>query len=86
MTDSDFLKWAGGLISAALSGAVGWVWKKADGAATREELRLANTEFRDMARKLFENAEADRKDNREQFAKMQDTIHGVHVDVLNRLK
>ena len=39
----------------------------------------------EVADKLFENAEHDRRREDEKFNKMQETIHGIHVDVLNKL-
>ena len=82
----DLWKTALGIASAALTGAVAWVWRKADGAATKEELKEAMKHFQDTTKTLFENAEKDRRRYDERFTDMQDTIHGVHVDVLQKLK
>ena len=82
----DLWKTVIGSIAAGLSGAVAWIWRKADNAATKEELKEATETLRDSTITLFENAEADRRRYEERFTKMQDTIHGIHAEVLRKLK
>ena len=84
MTD-DLWKTGLGIASAALSAAVGWVWKKADNAATKQELITTNNNLREITNKLYENAEQDRRRYEERFSHMQDTIHEIHTDILKRL-
>lgn len=73
------------------------LWLKADGAASKQELKDAIEDMkhsisessnlsRDNTKTLFSNAESDRRHYDDRFSKMQDTIHGVHADVLKKLK
>ena len=82
----DLWKTALGIASAGLTGAVAWVWRKADNAATKEELKEAMKHFQETTKTLFENAEKDRRRYDERFTDMQKTIHGVEVEVLRRMK
>lgn len=72
---------------------VAGLWRKVESAVTKAELREAMDLFekshdvlRDSTVKLFENAEFDRRRTDERFTKMQDTIHGIHVEVLKKLR
>ena len=77
---------------AGISGAVAWIWRKVDGAATRQDLKdaiqaseKADETMRESMVKLFDNAEADRRHSDERFSKMQETIHGIHTEVLTKI-
>jgi hypothetical protein len=68
------------------------LWRKVDAAASKQDLKdamdaceAANETLRTSTVKLFENAEQDRRRFEERFSKMQDMIHGIHVEVLLKL-
>lgn len=72
---------------------VAGLWRKVEAAVTKEELKDAvaasernAAQMRENVAKLFENAENDRRRYDERFSKMQETLHGVHVDVLQNLR
>lgn len=87
-TDPSFVKWLLGGAMTAISGAVGWVWRKADNAATKAELAAAiqamnegNRDARETSKVLFANAESDRKQNNTRFSEMQDRFLETHRDI-----
>lgn len=69
------------------------LWSKADNAASKEDLAAAirateegAKEWRDVTRILFANAERDRADAATARESMQQKLHDLHVDMLNKLK
>ena len=91
-TDPGFWKQAAGWLWTLLAIPLGALWRKVDGAVSKEELRdaihaaqKASDEARETMRILFANAESDRMQNNTRFAGVQDSIHRIHVDLLNRL-
>ena len=84
MSLDDLGKWAGALF-VPLGAAIGMVWKKVDNALPRAEFiefleRQEKTEesFRENIRKLYENAEKDRKDTRE--------LHHTHANKMHEME
>lgn len=61
---------------------VGMVWRKVDGAASREDLETHRKEDRESFRQLFANAESDRKMVRDGFERLSTEMH----DMENRLR
>jgi hypothetical protein len=68
------------------------LWKKMESAVTKAELadviKALNerTEvIRNNTKELFDNAEHDRRCSEKKFSEMQQTIHGIHVDLLQRM-
>jgi len=62
------------------------MWKKSDNAATKEELAREHEYAEKNIVQLYQNAEDDRKLTRDGFDKVLDTIHNVHIDLLNKIK
>ena len=91
--DPGIWKQVSGYLWALLLIPIGVVWRKIDGSVQREQMsehiredKEAHLEFRDTMRILFRNAEDDRRKAEERFAKMQEHIHAIHIDVIDRLK
>ena len=94
--DSDIFKQLIGGAVAAVSGAVAWVWRKVDGAATKEDLQSAlervdrsNEKWSETTAILFANAESDRKQWNDKWVAALQKIHDAeekshrsHVDLL----
>ena len=70
---------------AVLAIPVAALWRKADGAATKEELAEATKTFREVTRELYHNAELDRAKCNERFLEGQKEIHKIQIEVLNEL-
>ena len=90
--DPGLWKTISGWLWAVLVIPLGALWRKVDGSVSKEELRdaiqaaqKASDEARETMRILFANAESDRMQNNTRFAGVQDSIHRIHVDLLNRL-
>ena len=92
MDDPGLWKQISGWLWAVLAVPLAALWRKADNAATKQELKDAilsmdktNDTLRTSVVRLFENAEADRAKCNDRFTHAQGEIHKIHVEVLNRL-
>lgn len=77
----DVASWLWGVFLIPL----GFLWKKADGAASKEDLERHRASTREDIRNLYSNAEADRKMVRDGFDKLSAEIHETHIALLNRI-
>ena len=64
---------------------VGMVWRKVDGAASKEELEVHRKEDRESFMRLFANAEDDRKLVRDGFERISTEIHAVENRLRDRI-
>ena len=90
--DPGLWKQISGYLWAVLAVPLAALWRKADGAATKEELKdamaamaKADEALRQSTITLFANAEADRAKCNDRFSEAQKAIHAIHIEILNRL-
>lgn len=90
--DVGIWKQISGWLWALLAVPLALLWRKADNAVPREEMREhltddkeSHADIRETMKTLFEAAEIDRRRSDERFSKMQDVIHEIHVKVIERL-
>lgn len=74
-------KWLWGVVLIPL----GIIWKRADNAVQKPEFELNRQTTRDDIRKLYENAEHDRKLVRDGFDQLSREIHETHIALINRM-
>lgn len=97
MDDPTLWKQISGWMWTLLAVPLRMLWLKADGAASKQELKDAVDDMKESIEKaselsrentktLFANAEGDRRRYDDRFSQMQDTLHGIHVDVLKNLE
>ena len=91
-TDPGLWKQLSGWLWAVLTVPLAMLWKKADNAASKDDLKdhlamdaVMHREVKDTAAKLFENAEQDRRRYDERFARMQESIHRIHTEVMDKI-
>ena len=64
---------------------VGMVWRKVDGAASKEDLEVHRKEDRESFRQLFANAEDDRKLVRDGFERISTEMHAMENRLRDRI-
>jgi len=93
-SEGDPITWkvVGGTVLAFLSVPLGFLWKKAVGAASKEELASAIREAKDerkeikgMVKTQFENAERDRRRFSDAVSKVSSDVHDARMDFMDRL-
>jgi NH3-dependent NAD+ synthetase len=91
-SDPGFWRQISGWLWAALTVPLGVLWKKADNALSKQEFKEFVTEskevrkeLRDSVLKLFENAEEDRRLTREAIHNMNNRMHAMHIDLLDKI-
>lgn len=77
----DVASWIWGIVLIP----VGILWKKADGAASKDDLERHRASTREDIRALYQNAEADRKLVRDGFDQLSKEIHETHIALLTRI-
>lgn len=96
MTDPEFWKSISGALWAATVAAftlpVSYLWRKVERSASKDDLnkhiveeRERTSEMRTTFARLFDDAKEDRQSTDRRFTEMQNTIHEVHIKVVEQL-